>query len=146
MAQLRNGTITLIVLSALLVIIIPLFFLKSVPSEFKPLTMPTKPPVPSADQFNPGLNTSRPLPLSPARAWTLEVADFKENSEANALVQTLREKDFKAYARHVTTSTGPKIRVFVGPEIQSEKIKSLATRLQAMQLNATKVAFDPLLL
>lgn len=79
----------------------------------------------------------------------MQVADFKlqENVAANALMQSLRQKGFKTYMRQVIISTGPVIRVFVGPEIKSVTIKTLADRLnKETQLKPLMTAFDPLLL
>ncbi|MDQ8038921.1 MAG: SPOR domain-containing protein [Rickettsiella sp.] len=154
MVQLRSpGTITIIVLLALLVIFVPHFF-KNVQTELKPLMIPNQPFLPSSDQINSVLNNtslsfknSFRFPIGLAQAWVLQISDFKENSAANVLVQTLRKKGFKSYTRHIMTTTGPMFRVFVGPEIKSEQIKALATQLnKTMQLKSTISAFDPLLL
>ena len=146
MAQLRNSrVIAAVVVTALLIIAIPLLFKKtSVP--FRSLTMPHRPFSPTQEQFNPGSNQAF---ISPAQAWVLQVADFKltESLAANTLMQSLRQKGFKTYMRQVILSTGPVIRVFVGPEIKSAKIKTLAALLnKETQLKPTITAFDPLLL
>ncbi|MES2997814.1 MAG: SPOR domain-containing protein [Pseudomonadota bacterium] len=156
MAELRSkGVIAAIVLIALLIIFVPLFFMEA-RSEPKLLTIPNLPFTPSPDQFSPGLNNTdqRPqnpftLPLSPAKAWVLQVADFKESGTANAhaLIQTLREKGFKAYTRQIMLPTGRITRVFVGPEMRSDTLKMLETQLtKEMSLKSTVTSFDPLLL
>lgn len=146
MAQLRNSrVIAAVVVTALLIIAIPLLFKKtSVP--FRSLTMPHRPFSPTQEQFNPGSNQAF---ISPAQAWVLQVADFKltESLAANTLMQSLRQKGFKTYRRQVILSTGPAIRVFVGPEVKSAKIKILADLLnKETQLKPMITAFDPLLL
>lgn len=116
------------------------------PEEFRSLTMPHWPFSPTQEQFNPGSNQAF---ISPAQAWVLQVADFKlkENLAANALMQSLRQKGFKAYRRQVILSTGPVIRIFVGPGIKSADMKILAERLnKETQLKPMMTAFDPLLL
>jgi len=144
-AQLRNSrVIAAVVVTAVLIISIPLFF-KKMPVEFRSLTMPHWPSPPTQEQFNPGSNQAF---ISPAQAWVLQVADFKlqENLAANALMQSLRQKGFKTYMRQVILSTGPALRIFVGPEIKSEKLKTLADQLnKEMQLKPMMTAFDPLL-
>ena len=142
----------IVVLVALLIIFVP-HFSKGVPTELKPLTIPNLPSSPSPDQFSPGLSDtsqslSNPfkLPLAPAKAWVLQLADFKESSGSNSLTQALRQKGFKAYTRQIMLPTGQVTRVFVGPETNADKIKLLATRLnKEMQLKPTVAAFDPLL-
>ncbi|MES2142523.1 MAG: SPOR domain-containing protein [Pseudomonadota bacterium] len=152
MMPLRSRTlISVIILSAFLVILVSLF--KRAHTEWKPLTVPNKPLFPS-DQFSLELGSSNhpiknafKLPLAPTHAWVLQVADFKENSDANSLLQSLQKNGFKAYSRQVRVMAGPITRVFVGPEIKSEQIKLLETRLnKEMQLKSTVTAFDPLLL
>jgi cell division septation protein DedD len=156
MVNLRNGIIGILLLISLLVIFVPYFFLNPPTAEFNVLTIPNKPPSPSVEQLATGLaisSQSFKLPLSPAQAWLLQVADFKENSQALSLVQILRQKGYKAYARRMTIATGlmrhsdQVTRVFIGPELKLTQIKTLATRLtKEMQLNAKVTAFDPLLL
>ncbi|WP_218814887.1 SPOR domain-containing protein [Rickettsiella endosymbiont of Dermanyssus gallinae] len=145
MAQLRNSrVIAAVVMTAVLIIAIPLLF-KKMPAEFRSLTMPHWPFSPTQEQFNPGSNQAF---ISPAEAWVLQVADFKlkENVAANALMQSLRQKGSKTYMRQVILSTGPVLRVFVGPEIKPAKLKSLGELLsKETQLKPMMTAFDPLL-
>jgi cell division septation protein DedD len=145
-AQLRSSKfIVAIVMTAVLIIFIALFF-KKAPAEFKTLTMPHWPFSPTPEQFSPGSNQAF---ISPAHAWVLQVADFKlkESLAANTLVQSLRQKGFKTYTHQVILATGPVIRVFVGPEIKSEQIKTLADLLhKETSLKPMMTAFDPLLL
>jgi cell division septation protein DedD len=151
--QLRNRTIIgSIVLLALLIIFIPSFF-QELSHRPKRFSIPTLPEPPNAVQFNLGLGNvqhsfENPLqfPITPSQAWVLQLSDFKADANANALIQTLRHKGYKAYARQIRTSTGEVIRVFVGPESKLEQIKILAVQLHKdMQLQAMIAHFDPLL-
>lgn len=156
MAKVRNGMIGILVFMSLLIIFIPHFFLNPPTTEFKSLTIPNKPASPSVELLATGLTNSHPsfkLPLPPAQAWLLQVADFKKASQALSLVQTLRQKGYKAYTRQIILPTGLMLhsdqvtRVFIGPELKLTQIKALATRLnKEMQLNAKVIDFDPLLL
>lgn len=151
-----RGVISAIILTAFLVIFLPSFFKRTYTRLRMPLTIPTKPLLPSSNQFSPGLSKTNQaikdsfkLPLGSGQAWILQVADFKSSSDANLMLKSLWNKGFKAYARQVvTTMSGPPItRVFVGPEIKSEQIKALEVRLnKEMQLKPKVTAFDPLLL
>ncbi len=153
MCNLRNCIIAIIVLGALLIIFLPLFF-SQVSTELN-FSMPNR-PLSLSPQFNSGLSTlsqssiKKPLtlPLSPGVAWVIQVADFKKYADANVLVQRLRQKGFKAYTRQVMMSGIAITRVFVGPEIKSDQIKNLVAQLnKVIQLKSPVVtAFDPLLL
>lgn len=152
MAQLRNYTVGTVILTAVLIICLPVFFSDVPATEIKYLAIPHRPSVPSPYQFNSELSdTSYPfknlikLPLSPGTAWVLQVADFKQSLDANLLIQSLRQKGFRAYTRQIMLPRGLVTRVFVGPEIKSEQIKILETRLsKEMQLKSVVAAFDPL--
>jgi cell division septation protein DedD len=150
--QLRSKVVCGIVLIALLVIFVPLF-LKGAHAQLTLHAMPNLPSVPSSDHFGLELHDTHPLknsftlPLAPAKAWVLQLADVKESSVAKALIQTLRQKGFKAYARQMILPSGLATRVFVGPEISMDDIKMLKIQLtKKMSLKSTIIIFDPLLL
>jgi len=154
MTPLRSKVVGGIVLMALLIIFVPTFF-KETQSTFHLLSIPNVPLTPSSDHFSAELNNTNPvlnnpfkLLLSPAQAWVLQLADFKENLSAQRFIKTLRTNGFKAYARQISLPTGGNVtRVFVGPEIKSDNIKMLATQLRdKWSLQSTVTVFNPLLL
>lgn len=62
-------------------------------------------------------------------AWVLQLGAFKNHQNANQFVAELRSKGFKAFSEEF-----PKddlVRVYVGPEIQRQKIEELQHKLQA---------------
>ena len=60
---------------------------------------------------------------------------------------SLQLKGFKAYSRQFNSLTQVLTRVFVGPEIKPEQMKSVAERLNTeMHLDTKVVPFDPLLI
>jgi len=152
--QRRNSVVGGIVLVALFVIFVPLFFKEtSVPLKF--FTMPNLPPTPSPNYFSLAFsNTEQVLrhpfemPLLPAKAWVLQLVDLPKDQTAKALVETLRQKGFKAYMVSQDALAGkPVTRVFVGPELSTDNINKLKMQLQKdMSLQSTITVFDPLLL
>jgi DedD protein len=150
MAQLRNrNVIGGIVLIALLIIFLPLFF-KRLQSSLRPLAIPSMPAPPNVIQLGSELNlleSAFKTHLSAAKAWVLQVGEFHASADANLLVATLRSKGFKAYIQESNGTSGLIFRVFVGPEINFEQINHLSSQLQEeMHLNTTIKNFDPLFL
>ncbi len=62
-----------------------------------------------------------------AVAWVLQLGAFNERAKANALRDELRSKNYKAFTDEF--SDEELIRVYVGPELQREKIEVLQRKL-----------------
>lgn len=59
-------------------------------------------------------------------AWTLQLAAFKDRSNAEGLRDRLIKSGYKAYVREKNALT----RVFVGPEVQRERLEQLKQQFQ----------------
>ena len=57
------------------------------------------------------------------QAWTLQVATFIQPANAEKLVQQLRAKGWDVYSRPMRADRKSVTRVFIGPEINYDKIK-----------------------
>lgn len=69
-------------------------------------------------------------------AWTVQIGAFADKKNALALVSTLRKHHFEAYTRTIHGSTGKLTAVFVGPEINKNKVALVKKNLKArMKLN-----------
>ena len=143
--------ISILVIIALLVIFVPLMMKDYRADHLLSFTIPSPPVPPSATLLpmisdKPSIKNLLSYPLTPAKAWVVELPDIKDPAQAENLVQTLRRKGFNAYSRQYKSLLGVLTRVFVGPEIKPEKMKQLAEQLNTeMHLTTQVVAFDPLL-
>ena len=146
----RASFITIIVIAALLVIFVPLWMKDYRAENVLSFTIPTVPVAPTAALLRTSSKASMKsllnFPLTPAKAWVVELPDIKDPVEAENLVQTLRRKGFNAYSRPYKSLLGVLTRVFVGPEIKPEQMKQVAEQLNTeLHLTTQIVAFDPLL-
>lgn len=146
----RASFITIIVIAALLVIFVPLWMKDYRAENVLSFTIPTVPVAPTAALLRTSSKASMKsllnFPLTPAKAWVVELPDIKDPVEAENLVQTLRRKGFNAYSRPYKSLLGVLTRVFVGPEIKPEQMKHVAEQLNTeLHLTTQIVAFDPLL-
>lgn len=147
----RASLIIIIVIAALLVIFVPLIMKNYHADNILSFTIPSSPVLPSAALLpmisdKPSMKNLLSYPLTPAKAWVVELPDIKDPAQAENLVQTLRRNGFNAYSRQYKSLLGVLTRVFVGPEIKPEKMKQVAEQLNTeMHLTTQVVVFDPLL-
>lgn len=148
----RSYFIAAVVIVALLVIFVPLWTKDYSTDSLLSLTIPSLPEAPSAALLP--MTSSKPtvknllnFPLTPAKAWVVELPDIKDPVQAEHLVQTLRRKGFNTYSRQYKSLLGVLTRVFVGPEIKPEQMEQVAKQLNTeMHLTTQIVPFDPLLI
>lgn len=148
----RISFIAMMVVVALLIIFVPLWMKDYRANTLLSFTIPSLPVPPSAallpmTSSKPSVKSLLSFPLTPAKAWVVELPDIKDPAEAGNLVQTLRRKGFNAYSRQYKSLLGVLTRVFIGPEIKPEQMKQVAEQLNSeMHLTTQIVAFDPLLI
>lgn len=65
---------------------------------------------------------------TPFLAWSLKVGAFKNKNNAKNLQKQLRKEGFKAYSKSLKGYT----RVYVGPEIDKQKITQAKTRIEEL--------------
>ncbi len=154
----RSSFVAITVVVALLVIFVPLFVKDYRADPLQSFIMPNLPAQPSPELLPMTVSKHRihsmhhsmqrllDFPLPPSKAWVIELPDFKNSADAQALVLRLRLKGFKAYSREFNSLTHVLTRVFVGPEVKPDQMKSVAERLNTeMHLDTKVVPFDPLL-
>lgn len=148
----RRSFITIIVVAALLVIVVPLWLKHYRADTLQSFTIPSSPVPPTVESLPMTSNKQSMqgllnFPVTPAEAWVIELPDVKDAVEAENLVQNLRLKGFNAYSRQYKSLLGVLTRVFVGPEIKPEQMKRVVEQLNnEMHLETKVVAFDPLLI
>jgi len=80
------------------------------------------------------------LPVS----WTLQVASFKERSNAEKLRDKLRKGNYKAYIKFRPNVEPQMIRVFVGPVLERKSIVGIqASITKQYKLNGVVVRYLP---
>lgn len=63
--------------------------------------------------------------------WSVRLASFGEQANAEALEQRLLEQDYKAYTRRYTNNNGTLTAVYVGPVITRERADALLAELES---------------
>ncbi|WP_317929025.1 SPOR domain-containing protein [Halioxenophilus sp. WMMB6] len=80
------------------------------------------------------------LPIS----WVVQVASFKDQERANAMVTKLLSQDFRAYSREASYQGQAIYRVYVGPSIEREDAESIKKKLdKALNANTLVLKLSP---
>lgn len=80
-------------------------------------------------------------------AWVVQIGSFKNKSNALRLVNKLRLNGYHAFMQHVAMTSGENTRVFVGPESQHGRARTLAQRLEAdLHVKTIVISYKPLTL
>lgn len=78
-------------------------------------------------------------------AWVVKVGSFKDNQHAESLTEKLKNKQFRAFTKKVSTENGEIVQVFVGPEINKTLAEKIQSQLsQAESIQGVVVAYNPL--
>lgn len=97
-------------------------------------TAETPPPAPEQPQLN---NAGVP------ETWTVRLGSFGELANAEALVTRLRERDYRAFTRPMSTSRGPLTGVYVGPVLTQREAANLQQELAgAFELEGVVIQFS----
>lgn len=162
----KQRLIGAVVLVALMIIFVPMFFGDD---DMEPvdilIDIPEKPPAPELDIVQPIKPSeqrkaeavvekpeqilqelvdqevdNKQLPVS----WALQVASFKDRSNAEALRDTLRTAGHKAYIKYRLDVEPKMIRVFVGPVLERSEIDKIkASIAKEHQLEGVVVRYLP---
>lgn len=88
--------------------------------------------------------TPRDEPTLLTKAWTVQLAAFSSEQNANRLHARLLEAGYKAYVEKGISNQGQLFRVFVGPEIREERAKLQRDALQkSFKLKGIVVRYAP---
>lgn len=79
------------------------------------------------------------------RAWSVQVASFRDSAKAAALRDQLREAGFQTYVNEVTLSDGTLFtQVLVGPETDMDAVQGLKAEVkEKVQLQGLVVRYEP---
>jgi len=77
------------------------------------------------------------------RAWSLQVASFVGEDNATQLRADLRKNGFKSYVLKVSTETGERFRVLIGPHLQRDRLEKIKVQIDAeYQLQGRIIRYD----
>ena len=79
------------------------------------------------------------------RAWSVQVASFRDSAKAAALRDQLREEGFQTYVNEVILSDGTLFtQVLVGPETDIDDVQALKAEIkQKVELQGLVVRYEP---
>ena len=90
-------------------------------------------------------SASEPTTIPLKKAWTIQLASFADEANANELVKKLIQDQYRAYREAVKDGEGKTVyRVFVGPDLQNERAQDTLEKLeQQLELKGLLVRFEP---
>lgn len=75
--------------------------------------------------------------------WVVQLGSFRYEKNVNELIAKLKQAGYRAYTRPVNTSSGVLNKVFVGPELERDKLEQALPHLQEVtQLKGKITAFE----
>lgn len=75
--------------------------------------------------------------------WVVQLGSFKHQKNVRELLKTLTNAGYRAYSRPVMTSVGELTKVFVGPELDKEKLELALPHLKEItKLKGKITAFE----
>jgi DedD protein len=95
------------------------------------------------EQSSPEVSAT-PIKLSDSKsAWVVQMGSFKNQNNAKQLIDSLREKGYKAFT--VETKSNGQTRVYVGPEPQKSAAVILASKIEhAINMRGVVLMYKPL--
>lgn len=78
------------------------------------------------------------------QGWVLQVASFKEQDRATALMKELNDEGYKAFTRTIETQKGSMTRLYVGPKLdKNQLLKEKSSIEKKFKLSTLIVKFSP---
>jgi len=75
--------------------------------------------------------------------WVVQLGSFRHEKNVKELLKTLNNAGYRAYSRPVMTSVGELTKVFVGPELEKEKLELALPHLKEItKLKGKITAFE----
>ncbi|WP_157964771.1 SPOR domain-containing protein [Algibacillus agarilyticus] len=73
-------------------------------------------------------------------AWVIQLGSFKHQKNVTILLETLKREGYIAFTKPIETKSGPLTKVFVGPDLEKEKLNKLIPELQKLTRLSGKLA------
>jgi len=132
----KQRIVGILVLLSLGLIFIPILFSSEIPSDErinKSIELPAPPQLPSFHEAK-KVDTKPDIKIRDTveipEVWVVQLGAFKNKANAAKLIQDLRAKDFPAFTKLSKTGLEKTTRVFIGPEIDRQKAKQVAIKLE----------------
>ena len=88
--------------------------------------------------------TDQPLPQFKDSAWVLQLGVFRNAVNVNELISKIRKAGYPAFSKPKTPVQGQPTWVYVGPELDKEKLLTKITELKNLTgLNGTIYPYNP---
>ncbi|QIZ77176.1 SPOR domain-containing protein [Ferrimonas lipolytica] len=88
---------------------------------------------------------TKPKSTSVKAGWSVRMGSFQNADNVKRLVAKLRQQKYPTYTIPAKPIDGALTVVFVGPEIDKQRVETLRTDLvKKMKMSGTVVAYDPL--
>lgn len=88
------------------------------------------------------VSSLRPLPKK--NAWTLQVGTFADAANVNRLLKQLSKQGWSVYTVPQTVRKGQLTRVFIGPELDQNRLKSIQKKIKkTLKTDSVILKFQP---
>jgi len=64
--------------------------------------------------------------------WVIQLGSFRHEKNVKALLAKLEKEGYRAFSRKIQTSSGPLNKVFVGPDLDKQKLESALPHLKEL--------------
>lgn len=96
----------------------------------------------SASELVPAVKTKNEKTIP--KAWVLQVASYRFRVHAEELRTKLQKDDISAYTRDVETDKGKMTRLYIGPNIDKERLEKMKPKLdKEYGINTILLPFEP---
>jgi len=133
----KQRIIGIVALLALGMIFIPILFSNEVPMDERinsRIELPPPPKLPTYQRHSKKQLTKPTVKIRDTveipEVWVVQLGVFKNKLNAAKLIQELRAKGFPAFTKLGKTGNEKATRVFIGPEIDRQKAKQIAMKLE----------------
>lgn len=64
--------------------------------------------------------------------WVIQLGSFRHEKNVQSLLDKLEKAGYRAFSRRITTSSGPLTKVFVGPDLEKQKLEAALPHLREL--------------
>lgn len=89
-------------------------------------------PAEQDDAGSAGARKAEPDTLLEDAGWVVQLGVFRHQKNVRELLNTLKGAGYRAFSRPVKTSSGELTKVFVGPELQKQKLEKAVPHLKEL--------------
>lgn len=143
--NLKQRIIGAIVLIGLAIIFLPILLEEGRGPVIKLRQIPPRPDKPAVQlpSAMPAIKMQVPaVSVAAAPAWTLQLGAFANKSNADKLLARLQKAGYPAYAESQHGSAGVVMKIYIGPELDRNKLQDEADKLaKTLQIKGSIVSY-----